>query len=80
MEPIQRESPGVLFRESRQSTHTGRVRQIACKDLRQIIGKVTESDGALPFLYSTTRGYVQLFAANSTTAVVDNGVRGGAGC
>jgi serine/threonine protein kinase len=31
-----------LFRESRQLIHTRRVRQIACKDLRQIICKATE--------------------------------------
>ena len=50
MEPIQREVSWGLFRESRQSTHTGSVRQIACKVLRQIICKMTELGLPCPFL------------------------------
>ena len=41
-EPLKGELSG-LFRESRQLVHTRRVRQIACKVLRQIICKVTGS-------------------------------------
>src|SRR5260370_24065647 len=47
-----------LFRESRQSTHTGRVRQIACKVLRQIICKMTIQSicGLSPSLRRSLRG------------------------
>src|ERR1017187_8442528 len=41
MEPIKGEFPG-LFRKPRQLVHTRRVRQIACKESRQIICKVTD--------------------------------------
>src|ERR1039457_2242640 len=45
MEPIKGEFPG-LFRKPRQLVHTRRVRQIACKESRQIICKVTDHQSA----------------------------------
>ena len=57
-EPIKSELPG-LFREPRQLVHTRRVRQIACKVLRQIICKVTSVPELASRCYNITSFMLQ---------------------
>ena len=62
VEPIQRKLSG-LFRESRQSVHARRVRQIAAKTLRHLNLKVTVEMACAPFL--SARKLEALYPATS---------------